>query len=301
MGKAQQKNRFFIYVFLLIMLISFTPSLFSQTNLIPNPSFEIWNGGEPVNWQTTNDTLRGRISVTPSALAYHGNSAIQLETIDFNGIAGGAFVKSDTFSVGVLEDRPIELSGYYRFAPVGDAICVVNVLVLNYFGSFLVGCGFGIDTLAAAEEYTRFAIPIFYGSPFDTAVSVAINLKVHAQSRNAQSIGAIGLVDSLTLSTSITNVNGHNTKHPQKFELSQNYPNPFNPKTIINYELPITNYVDLSIYNILGQKVISLVNKKQEAGSHKVEWNASEYPSGVYYYQLYTGDYMEVKKMILLK
>ena len=107
MGKAQQKNRFLPYVFLLIMLISFTPSLFSQTNLIPNPSFEIWSGGEPVNWHTNNDTLRGRITVTPSAFAYNGSAAIQLETIDFKGIAGGAFVTSDTFSVGELEDRPI--------------------------------------------------------------------------------------------------------------------------------------------------------------------------------------------------
>lgn len=288
------------FSFLLILVIC-SASLFSQTNLIPNPSFEIWSNGEPVNWETTNDTLRGRIMVTPSALAYHGSSAIQLETIDYNGLAWGAFVNSDTFSVGVLEDRPIELSGYYRFAPVGDAICVVNVIVFNYFGSFLVTCGFGIDTLAAAGEYTRFAIPIFYGSPSDTAVSVSINLKVHSQGAYEQSIGAIGLIDSLTLSTSITEIKEQDTYHPQKYKLLQNYPNPFNPVTTINYELPITNYVELNIYDLLGQKVVSLVSEVQEAGSHHVQWDASDMTSGVYYYQIRAVKFVETKKMLLLE
>jgi flagellar hook assembly protein FlgD len=83
--------------------------------------------------------------------------------------------------------------------------------------------------------------------------------------------------------------------------LWQNYPNPFNPKTIINYELPITNYVDLSIYNMLGQKIETLVSKKQNPGRHQVEWNAKNMPSGVYYYILNAGGFQEVKKMILLK
>ncbi len=288
------------HTFFLILVVC-SKILFSQTNPIPNPSFEIWSGGEPVNWETNNDTLRGRITVTPSALAFHGSSAIQLETIDFNGLAGGAFVNSDTFSVGVLEDRPIELSGYYRFAPVGDAICIVNVIVFNYFGSFLVTCGFGIDTLAAAVEYTRFAIPIFYGSPSDTAVSVSINLKVHSQFAHEQSIGAIGLIDSLTLSSSITNIREQDTYNPKKFELFQNYPNPFNPITTINYELPITNYVDLNIYNLLGQKVVSLVSDVQQAGSHHVQWDASDMTSGVYYYQIRAGEFVETKKMLLLQ
>jgi len=88
---------------------------------------------------------------------------------------------------------------------------------------------------------------------------------------------------------------------PKSYALHQNYPNPFNPITKINYQLPITNYVELSIYNLLGQKVATLVSKKQNAGYHQVEWNASGFASGVYYYQLVASDYKEVKKMILLK
>ena len=69
---------------------------------------------------------------------------------------------------------------------------------------------------------------------------------------------------------------------PGKFRLEQNYPNPFNPKTKINYEVKITNYVNLSIYNVIGQKVTTLVSEKQSAGSYQVEWNASKFASGVY-------------------
>jgi C-terminal processing protease CtpA/Prc len=93
-----------------------------------------------------------------------------------------------------------------------------------------------------------------------------------------------------------------------KLYLHQNYPNPFNPKTIINYELPITKYVELSIYNLLGQKVATLVSQKQKAGSHQVEWDASGFGSGVYYYRIEvvdparrTSEFVDVKKMILIK
>jgi flagellar hook assembly protein FlgD len=88
---------------------------------------------------------------------------------------------------------------------------------------------------------------------------------------------------------------------PKAFKLEQNYPNPFNPTTIINYELPITNYVDLSIYNTLGQKVATLVNKQQQTGYHQIEWDASSFPSGIYYYIIRIGDFIDVKKMVLVK
>jgi len=85
------------------------------------------------------------------------------------------------------------------------------------------------------------------------------------------------------------------------FSLKQNYPNPFNPTTIINYELPITNDVELSIYNLLGQKVVTLVSEKQKAGHHQVEWDASGFASGIYYYKIKAGNFVETRKMVYLK
>jgi hypothetical protein len=88
---------------------------------------------------------------------------------------------------------------------------------------------------------------------------------------------------------------------PLRFNLEANYPNPFNPSTIINYELRITSDVDLSVYNLLGQKVAILVSEKQAAGRYQVEWNASDFASGVYYYKIQAGEFVDVRKMVLIR
>ena len=88
---------------------------------------------------------------------------------------------------------------------------------------------------------------------------------------------------------------------PRHYYLAQNYPNPFNPFTMINYQLPVTNYVDLSVYNLLGQKMVTLVSGKQEAGHHQVEWDASGFAAGIYFYKIKAGEFEDIKKMILLR
>jgi serine protease len=90
-------------------------------------------------------------------------------------------------------------------------------------------------------------------------------------------------------------------EQPLVFKLYQNYPNPFNPMTMINYQLPITSNVEINIYNLLGQKVATLVNQKQPAGNYHIQWDATGYSTGVYYYRLKAGDLQQVKKMILIK
>jgi hypothetical protein len=88
---------------------------------------------------------------------------------------------------------------------------------------------------------------------------------------------------------------------PQTFILNQNYPNPFNPTTVICYVLPVSSHVDLSIYNLLGHKIATLVSEKQPAGTFNVSWDASGLASGVYLYRLRAGNYSETKKLILLR
>jgi hypothetical protein len=90
-------------------------------------------------------------------------------------------------------------------------------------------------------------------------------------------------------------------KTPIKFSLSQNYPNPFNPITNIEYRIANSEFVNLKVYNVLGQKVATLVNRKQQAGSYIVEWDASGIASGVYYYRLVAGEFVDTKKLVLLK
>ena len=88
---------------------------------------------------------------------------------------------------------------------------------------------------------------------------------------------------------------------PQHVSLYQNYPNPFNPATVINYQLPASVPVELIIYNLQGRKVATLVSEKQNAGHHWVEWNASGFASGIYFYQLKAENFLDIKKMILIK
>jgi len=96
--------------------------------------------------------------------------------------------------------------------------------------------------------------------------------------------------------------NGIHRILPHGFELNQNYPNPFNSRTIINYELRITNHVNLSIYSQSGQMVAKLIHEQQRAGYHQVEWDASEFASGVYYYRLSSSaGFAQTKKLVLLK
>jgi hypothetical protein len=88
---------------------------------------------------------------------------------------------------------------------------------------------------------------------------------------------------------------------PKEFFLYQNYPNPLNPTTMIKYDLPNTSDVSLIIYDMLGRKVKELVSTRQQAGKYEIQFNASTLTSGVYVYQLKTGQYSETKKMILQK
>jgi hypothetical protein len=87
----------------------------------------------------------------------------------------------------------------------------------------------------------------------------------------------------------------------KEFALEQNYPNPFNPTTVINFSLPKASDVQLSVYNILGEKITELVNGKMVAGNHSVNFNATNLASGMYIFRIQAGNFVSVKKMMLLK
>ena len=88
---------------------------------------------------------------------------------------------------------------------------------------------------------------------------------------------------------------------PQAFSLEQNYPNPFNPSTIIRYSLGRAAHVKLSIFNLLGQQVATVVNGEQEAGTHEVKFDGGKLASGVYFYRLQAGSFVRTMKLLLLR
>ncbi len=153
-------------------------------------------------------------------------------------------------------------------------------------------------------------------SPFLTTGSAFIGhyINIDAYNNVIRPIWTRWVAGNLSIWTAIAdnlvNIHEINSEVPQKFRLYQNYPNPFNPKTRIKFDIPkfpLTKggqrglFTRLLIYDIVGQELSSLVNQQLNPGTYEVVWDASEYPGGVYFYRLTAGDYLETKKMLLIK
>jgi hypothetical protein len=115
---------------------------------------------------------------------------------------------------------------------------------------------------------------------------------------------ALRFIDSVM--NSVTGVFSDYNNIVSNFNLSQNYPNPFNPTTTIKYSIPKLNFVTIKIYDLLGCEVATLVNEEKPAGTYEIEFNGhsdegQNLTSGVYFYKLRAGKYVETKKMVLLK
>jgi len=133
----------------------------------------------------------------------------------------------------------------------------------------------------------------------ETSPTDQILQKVRYRNNIVWAVGKKGTILKLDLTPN--SIDGGEWQIVDAYELSQNYPNPFNPSTTISFTLQKAGSVELTVYNIQGQKVAMLVNKKMKAGSNTVVWDASHLASGVYYYKLTSGDYTAVKKMTLIK
>jgi hypothetical protein len=107
-----------------------------------------------------------------------------------------------------------------------------------------------------------------------------------------------GILYGDTTLTTIQNING---EIPSSFSLSQNYPNPFNPATNIKFAIPKNEFVKITVFDILGKEIVTLVNEQLQPGTYETNWNASNYPSGVYFYRLQADDFSETKRMTLIK
>ena len=99
----------------------------------------------------------------------------------------------------------------------------------------------------------------------------------------------------------ITNIFSSEPKIPNTPVLAQNYPNPFNPTTTINYSIPKTSFVTIKVYDALGRELETLVNEEKLNGNYKIEFNGSKFTSGIYFYRMQAGNFVDTKKLILLK
>ncbi len=132
----------------------------------------------------------------------------------------------------------------------------------------------------------------FIGAGFNTLVGVSKEV-----SSNTVNYSSDASAEFLGQQTPVA----ENGSLPNDFSIAQNYPNPFNPTTAIQYNLPINSDVNLTVYDIQGRRIETLVDDNQSAGNHIVIWNAADKPSGVYFYNIRAGDFSETKRMTLVK
>lgn len=181
-----------------------------------------------------------------------------------------------------------EAGTWYRLT-----VAVLNGLRYDFYidGEFVMeGSVQSVDGRFSLDD----KLLIFADQNGDDGVIDVAEIMLFSTYLNADSIAALGGPGGV-LSTN------NRASAPSSFKLSQNYPNPFNPATTIGYTLPSNSQVDLVVYNILGQEVMTLVNKYQMAGVHSVSFNGSSLASGIYFYRLTAGKKTINRKMLLLK
>jgi endo-1,4-beta-xylanase len=169
----------------------------------------------------------------------------------------------------------------------------------------------GTDTLKVTSILSTNASFTFSPATFIIAPSDSAYLFITFTTKDTSSVSgyiiltnnAASSPDSISVKGKINNTVSVNDKNeiPRQYALLQNYPNPFNPSTMINFELPKSGVISLKVYNILGVEVSTLINRNMNAGYHQIYFNASKLASGVYFYRLTAGDFVSVKKLMLLK
>ncbi len=261
---------------------------------IPNAGFETWtNSTTPVDWGTDNVQGVG-IPVTQSSDRRSGSFAAQGEVVSYLGNPYPPLIASGQFPIG---QRYTSLSGYYKFAPVGGD--VIGVIVYMIKNASPIGIGGGVDG-TAYSTFTQVTIPIMYQDSTTVPDSAWIQISIGADTvTGLLHTGSTFIVDDLSFggASAVNELPGV----PNEYRLAQNYPNPFNPSTRIEFSIPRESNVLLKVYNLLGEEVATLVDEHRTAGNYSVDMNAARLTTGVYYYTLTAGSYVQTRKMVLMK
>jgi hypothetical protein len=162
-------------------------------------------------------------------------------------------------------------------------------------------CGDGGLVLLSTDAGLNYFVDenAHYGSLWD--MSIARNV-LHKTAGVVNAAYVVGDNDVLLAKTiAPTGVREAGATGPGVFSLSQNYPNPFNPTTVISYQLPVASTVTLVVYDLLGREVMNLVDEKESSGSHTARFSGSGLASGVYFYRLTAGDFVQTRKLVLTK
>jgi photosystem II stability/assembly factor-like uncharacterized protein len=138
-----------------------------------------------------------------------------------------------------------------------------------------------------------------YSNPVTTALYQSLSFALTGNTIRGWAVTASGLISRYN--ETVTGITHNENEVPSSYSLSQNYPNPFNPSTKITYQLPKSENVRVTVFDLLGREVAVLVNEFKTAGTYNIEFNASQLSSGVYLYRIDAGEFKDVKKMVLVK
>lgn len=276
-------------------------SEFYEATYLNSDIIELNNGGTPFAVTSGSNTLKLQYSWNPLSFQWvefyeAGTSNLVATLIPADAVNNGATPSGEgvwvpqgfnSVSLGTAGtdafDVNFETAGTYK-------------LRLFYQNPDAVQNG---SILLDGTEVTTFS---FESDPDSAGLNVITGLfSVPAGSHTITVTGSGVKVDWLQIIRQYVSAINERPEIPNGYGLSQNYPNPFNPMTRINFDLGKASTVKLTVYNILGQKVTTLVNQFMNAGAYSIDFNASSLASGVYFYSIEAGDFKMNKKMVLLK
>ena len=278
----------------IIFLTVFLLMVGSSIAQIPNAGFETWANGDPVGWATGNGLYT---FVTQSSSAHGGTSGAQGGVVSFGAFnLSCTLISTDASGDGFAISQSYgSLRGFYTFSPVGGDMFFVNFQASK--GTSGVGSGTYLDG-TAQSVFREFIAPITYpGSevPDNGVISFSI-----AGAGGFPHVGSTFVVDDLSFDPA-TGTNDLPNGPPKAFRLEQNYPNPFNPTTNIIYDVPEQSHVTMRVLDLLGREVAVVIDEMQPAGRYKAVFDASALTSGVYFYHLTAGSYVQARQMIFMK
>jgi len=238
-----------------------------------------------VFWQEKN-SLQSMIGVYGQKFTSDGTKLWPSTGFIFKPLDGNSFASLYAYST----DTSVLV--YYVELIGSGSTGLVKGFKINRSGTFLWGGGSIITPCTNTASKGRMSMGINQNNMSILAFSDG---RIDAGGMYAQNVNYNGTFGP---PTGISNLGN---SAPDKFELYQNYPNPFNPATIIRFQIKDLRFVTLKVYNILGKEIATLVNENLKSGNYEVNFNADKYSSGVYFYKLTAGDFVEVKRMLLVK
>ncbi len=266
-------------------------------------------GGYDTERGSTENCIIVNNSLYHNGIGEYGNQEILLQFNTQNNIIKNNIFYADDQSILIGNpfteniNNIVDYNLYFHPSGINDCEFEWQNVIYQGFAAYRSATGNDSHSLFVTPQFTDLNVPDLHLLTTSSAINAGENLpEVGDYDIDGQTRIQGGIVDIGADEFSATiNIIESQTNMPQTFALKMNYPNPFNPVTTIQYELPQRSDVQITIYDLLGRKVTTLVSETQDTGYKSVRWNATNVASGMYFYQIKAGEFVQTRKMLLLK